>query len=110
MLSRKIGWFTFVLALAIPWPLAKGDFAPADFSNHSGNDLATPTLRILEQPSGTYGIEDVIRYSIQVVWPALTQQIRMKPPELDLTNLQLLGIKQETISSASNQRGHTSND
>lgn len=72
-------------------------------SGASPSEVLSPTLENLERPNKTYRAGEEIRYGIRIRWPMFDEAIRMSSPELSLENLELLGVKQETLSTADNQ-------
>ncbi len=59
----------------------------------------SPQLEKLEQPTKTYRPGETIAYRIFVRWPSQEiDDFRLSPPDLNLENLELLGVSQETVS------------
>ncbi len=59
----------------------------------------SPKLEKLEQPKKMYRLGEIITYRVFVRWPSLEiDEFRLSPPELNLENLELLGVSQETVS------------
>ena len=57
-----------------------------------------PSLESSERPSGAYHPGQDIPYRIRIHWSSTTEEIRMRPPDLNLQNLELSGVSQETVS------------
>ena len=74
--------------------------AIGELSNNSTPELLPPALTILERPKTSYRIGDVITYRVQVRWTQTDPDLRMRPPAVDLFNLKLIGITEETASGA----------
>lgn len=60
--------------------------------------LISPELESVERPSGQYKLDDIITYQVKVKWPEHSSEIRMSSPRMDLENLELIGVSEETVS------------
>lgn len=65
---------------------------------NSGIDSLAPKFEILDRPKAHYKLDDIIHYRIQIRWPASGIPLRMKPPELNVLNLKLLGVSEESVA------------
>jgi len=70
----------------------------ADVTNGTGQDSITPTWEVLEFPHATYGFGDTITFRVRLGWPETEDSLRLDQPDLDLDNLELIGISEETRS------------
>lgn len=67
---------------------------------------APPVIEILEKPNGTYPTNGTILYKVRLHFPAATtESLRLKPPMMELENLEFLGVSQETTTSGSRESG-----
>ncbi|MBI4358574.1 MAG: hypothetical protein HY584_04675 [Candidatus Omnitrophica bacterium] len=57
-----------------------------------------PSIQTLERPNSFYETGEIIVYKVLVRWPSAGERIRMSPPELELENLELAGVGQESVS------------
>lgn len=96
---RKLTVIEFVIALFLP-VYFHVSAAIAQVSNHATSEPVPPVLTVLERPKSSYHLDDVITYRIQVQWPETYSDIRMRPPDIDLFNLKLIGVSQETVSDS----------
>src|SRR3989338_5026384 len=88
----RIGVF-FVFSALFPIPSSSGD----------ETDLlsVSPTVSILEQPRGAHPINEFILYQIRLNWPKNSiQNFRLEAPEVQLDNLDLIGVSQESTSKS----------
>lgn len=61
--------------------------------------IISPSLENAHTPKTRYHLDETIVYEVIVKWPEQPEQIRMVSPEMELENLELLGVGQESISS-----------
>ncbi len=89
-------WFIvvgFLVVGAIPNTQAE------EIPNTTAQEAAVfPKLESVEQPSKAYRPGEVISYHVLISWPVQIESLRLKPPDLNLENLELLGVSQETAS------------
>ena len=84
----------FVFSALFPIPSSSGD----------ETDLlsVSPTVSILEQPRGAHPINEFI-----LNWPKNSiQNFRLEAPEVQLDNLDLIGVSQESTSKSNTQETH----
>lgn len=60
--------------------------------------LVSPELESVERPKKEYLLHEIISYQIKIKWPELPANVRMVSPQLELENLELIDIGQETVS------------
>ena len=72
--------------------------AQAEMAKPSPPEAVSPNLEITKGARGTYRLGEIISYQIKLHWPRPTDDIRMSAPDLVMTNLELDGISQETVS------------
>ena len=60
--------------------------------------IISPRLEKTEQPNKTYRLGETISYRVLINWSAQVEDLRLSPLDLNLENLELLGVNQETVS------------
>jgi hypothetical protein len=56
------------------------------------------------QPNKQYRTGETVVYQIQVHWPKFKEDIRLNSPEIATENLEFIGMSQEIVSGAENER------
>jgi len=66
---------------------------------------ATPEFKILNQPKSAYRLGQSIEYKILVSLEQMPEQARLNSPTYDLENLELVNVRQETITEDTTSDG-----
>ncbi len=67
--------------------------------------IVSPELGHVDLPKSIYRIDETIPYQVVVKWPEPPVDVRMNSPELNLENLELIGVGQETLSKPGDSAG-----
>ena len=62
--------------------------------------IVSPSLESARSPKTEYSLNEPIIYEVKVRWPETPEQVRMGSPEMELDNLELIGVGAETASDA----------
>lgn len=74
----------------------------ADVSDES------PSLYVVEKPAGKYRLGEPIFYRLRIDWPqsAPLENLRLQDPEIQLSNLELASVGQESVSESVKNEVH----
>jgi len=87
---------TTVMVCATMRPMA----GHADLTNQTSGTILGPTLKGIDSPKETYKLDDTIYYKVRLQWSKREQTLRMKPPDIELVNLELLSVSEESVASS----------
>ena len=59
-----------------------------------------PALETIEKPRESYALSELIFYRVRITWPQTNEKARLGSPDLDLVNLELIGVSQEAASAS----------
>lgn len=87
--------------------LCGGQAFAAEIPASNSPDLLSPNLKVIERPKTHYRTDSTIHYRVEVHLPNYEFPIHLTSPEVDLKNLELLGVRLETSRSAGDELLHS---